>query len=274
MNPDDNQTPKPPDAPQPGADRPATPVPPSTPPVPAGPPQPAPAGLPTQPGAPSSPVPPLTPGGLPPKGKTTFLIVMIAVAVLLLSIIGYFIFIRSEKSANDAANTSNSTAANATDMATLQKVSFAAPKDMSGFSDRDTGVPGNKDYVSKEGDCELIFGTVGEDLLPGADLNAIVEPQLAQLRGAGSKVTGPNAGEALILENASGGESYRMPTLSFEFSEPDGPGTASVRYSAVLLKSNERAVVSRSCISKDGPVVKSKLDALEAKAAELTVTKQ
>ncbi|HSX17361.1 MAG TPA: hypothetical protein VLH86_04635 [Patescibacteria group bacterium] len=309
MDPNNNQTPQP-STPIPGQEPPAAPTP-VTPPVsdvPAegvtSPTTPAPTEPSTVPPTPTPPAPgvtpptsgpgtvtnafgspamPMTDDGMPPAGmggmspapKKKMNIMMIAiiaaVAVLVLAVASYFLFFKnSNKSADKAAQqSSHSSTVKATDMATLNHVTLKAPATIGGYTSRNTGVATVSDYVSTDNTCELIVGTVTSTQLPGANLDAIVQPQIKQLKDAGATVAGPNAGTALVLKD-SNNKTYSMPTLTFEFSQ--GKKHATVHYSAVILKSGDRAIVNRTCINANGTVDASRLNALNDIAKLVVVT--
>lgn len=234
-------------------------------------PEPGPQNWPGQPATPPVSPTPGVPmmganGTQPKKVPVALIVVLVVIAVLVLGAITYFMFF--SKSANNAAKKSSNNVANATNLDTLSHLSFNAPSSMTGFTERSVGLSNVKDYVSADGNCEFIFGTVTSAQLPGVDLNAIIQPQVDLLKKAGATVTGPGAGKALVVKG--GGKNYSMPTLNFEFSE--GTKHATIHYSAVILKSNDRAIVNRTCINKDGAVDPTRVQALDNKAAELTIT--
>jgi hypothetical protein len=209
------------------------------------------------------------------NNRKTQLLVVIGALLLVLILVGatYFLFFKKHTTgtgqSTDAAKQSSS-ASSATDMATLKSVKLNLPASIDGYSVRATGVDSVKDYLSNDGVCEFIAGTVSASQLPGADLNAIVDPQLKALRDAGATVNGPNAGNALELKEAGGSKTYSMPTLNFEFAQDKKH--AAVHYSAVILAGTDRAVINRTCINKDGAVDQSRLRALDDVAKKVTIT--
>ncbi len=210
-----------------------------------------------------------------PASKKKQRIVLVLLVILGVAAIGaasYFIFFKSN-SANEAAKKSSSSSeTKATDLSTLNKVTLtiATPE---GYTESTTSVATAKQYTSTDGNCSLVVGTATATELPGADLNAIVQPELEQLRKLGATISGPNAGTALALKNsASSSTKYSMPTLNFEFAQNEKHAT--VHYSAVILKSGDRAVVNRTCGNKTGEVDKAKMTALDNLAKNIVVTKQ
>ncbi len=216
------------------------------------------------------------------KGKQRLIVAIVGVVVLaLLAVLTVFMFHKKTPktattgdSANSAAQQSKSNApSTAQDLATLNSVKFTIPADMKGYDlQTSTSTDAIKDYASSDRLCELIVGTAPESTLPGADLNAIVKPQLDQLTAAGATITGPNAGQALTLNAVGSSTQYSMPTLIYTFAE--GAKHATVHYSAVILQDGSRAVISRTCVNANGTVDASKLVTLDAKAAQVTVVKQ
>jgi hypothetical protein len=235
-----------------------------------------------QPGTPPvapQPGPSLPPVGGPdpmmaasPKRKIPqlFIIIGVVVVVLIIVIASYFLFLKGSGSSNNAAKKSSATVSGAADMSKLAHVMLNVPVTITGYQSRSTGVDTIKDFISDDGNCEFIAGSVTVAQLPGADLNAIVDPQLKTLREGGATVTGPNAGSALILKEKDSSKTYAMPTLNFEFSQ--GNKHAAVHYSAVILSSTDRAVVNRTCVNKDGAIDTARLAALDTVAKSVTVT--
>lgn len=208
----------------------------------------------------------------PAAGNRRLPVIIIAVVVLLLLAgITYFAFFRGSGNADNAAKqSSNSAAGKGIDIAALESATLEPPETIEGFTSRQTGTSAIKDYVAQDGNCELIVGTVTAAQLPGDNLEAIVKPQLDQLRQAGASVKGPNPGDALLVKDAvDGSKTYRMPTLNFEFSQDNKH--AIVHYSAVIMKNGDRAVINRTCINKDGPVDQNKLKALDEVAKKVAI---
>jgi hypothetical protein len=218
-------------------------------------------------GIPQAPTP--APTG---KRKAALIIVAIAVAVVLAVAAGLWLFVlkgSGHRSADSEAQRS-SQHATATGMATLNRVTLVPPATIAGFTLRNSGISTISDYISDDRTCELIVGVVTGSQLPGASLDAIIEPQLQQLRDAGATIVGPNAGAAVTVKQTASTKSYSMPTLNFEFSE--GPKHAVVHYSAVILKSGDRAVLNRTCINATGTVDASHIRAVDEIAKQVTVT--
>ncbi|HEV7454895.1 MAG TPA: hypothetical protein VGO07_06580 [Candidatus Saccharimonadales bacterium] len=207
-----------------------------------------------------------------PKKKIPQLFIVIGVVVVVLAIVAasYFLFLKGNGSSTDAAKKSSAAATGADDMSKLAHVTLNVPATITGYKSRSTGVDTIKDFISDDGNCEFIAGAVTAAQLPGADLNAIVDPQLKTLREGGATVNGPNAGSALILKENGSSKTYAMPTLNFEFSQ--AKKHAAVHYSAVILSSTDRAVVNRTCVNKDGAIDVARLAALDTVAKSVTIT--
>ncbi|HEU4914261.1 MAG TPA: hypothetical protein VFT16_02535 [Candidatus Saccharimonadales bacterium] len=241
-----------------------------------------PQGQPTQVYGPTQPSPEMNmgmgmaPGPVPRNGKGRKLVLAVAalIAVLLIGAGVYFLFLKDDSS-NEAAKKSSKTAEkSAIDMSTLNSVRIAlAATDATGLTEQETGKTDFKSFVSSDGLCAVSVGTLAAEDLPGNDLNAMIEPQLQTLREAGASIDGPSAGKAMILKGATDSKAtYSMPTLVFDFSK-DGMHVLT-RYSAVILKNGERAVVNRTCGNKEGEVDQSKMTNLDNIAAKAKVTRQ
>lgn len=262
--------------------------------------QPAPASqpfqpqpTPQQPFAPSAqPGQPFTPqpdGGYPTgmpvdqsnKKKLRLIVLLVTILVVAaLAAVSYFAFFKKDNSgsADKAAQKSSDSSENkdAIDLATLSGLTMSLAQAPNGFTAKTDPAPGAKQYSYASADgketCELLFGTVSAESLPGANLDAIVKPQLDQLRQLGATVEGPSAGTALVLKDSGGSDSYRMPTLDFKFTYQGNE--AVVHYSAVILTSGERAVVNRTCAQEGGSVNMDRLKSLDGTAKNIVVTKK
>jgi hypothetical protein len=203
---------------------------------------------------------------------------MVLVLVVLVSIIviaGYFLFFKSGGSASGAARTSGSTSA-ATPLSTLKGITFTPPADLSNFRANTSTTSGNYSYLTKnatnEKACSLSMAIYTAVQLPGADVDAIVNPQVDKLRSLGATVHGPSAGAAVSLHDDDGKSVYGIPTLNYEFSQ--GSKRATVHYSVAILKSGERAEISRQCVNASGSVDASAIASMDNTAAKITVTRQ
>lgn len=274
MNPDEPQAPRPPqpqpaprvpdwqqglgqppDAPPGGVALPPPVVPPS---VPDAPPH-MPAGQ--QPGPMASPQPAPTPSPAPPamtparpsRAPVAGMLALLFVALLVLGGAAFFIFGRTSKTAG---------------LDSLQGVVFQAPKNVKGYTDNssDTTIR----LVSANETCELNAGTLTAGEAPGDTVDAMLKPQLDQLRESGATVSGPTDGGTLQLTAADNSKTYTMPTKELKFSQADS--RAVIHFSGVILKNNERAVVSRICVSTSGEVDPAQVRALDDLAARITVS--
>lgn len=171
---------------------------------------------------------------------------------------------------NNAAERSSQTAGSSTDMGSLNSVTFNAP-DMNGYEKQERSGDAFSNYITEDGKCAIVFGTFSPLDVPGASVEDIVSQQLEDLRGGGSAIDGPDAGDALVVKDAAdGAKTYRMPTLNFKLSKDDT--RVYTRYSVAILSGGDRAVVSRECADTEGnEIPQSRLDELDAKAGELTV---
>jgi hypothetical protein len=160
-------------------------------------------------------------------------------------------------------------------MSELTNVKLNAPRDMSDFG-ADTPDGNLHVYLTKAstGDnaCSFEFGTATSMQLPGANINAIINPQVTFLENAGAAVDGPMSASALVLKDAGDSSiTYSMPTLMYSFTQ--GTKHATSYYSLVILKNGDRALVSRQCANANGSIDQAQLNALEAMAQKITVNK-
>lgn len=244
-------------------------------------PQPQPTPQPQQPFAPQPDggYPTGMPADQSNKKKLRLIVLLVSILVVAaLAAVSYFAFFKKDgdlasKAAQKSSNESQDK--QAVDLATLSGLTMDLPTAPEGYAPKEDPAPGAKQYSYSSADgkekCELLFGTVNAETLPGDNLDAIVKPQLDQLRELGASVEGPNAGTALIVKG-SGSETYRLPTLDFKFSYQGNE--AVVHYSAVILTSGERAVVNRTCSQEGGSVNQDRLKKLDEAAKNIVVTKK
>lgn len=208
-----------------------------------------------------------------PKSQAKKIVIVIVILILFAAAAAavYFIFFNGGRSVTQTANESSSSV-QATEMATLSDVSLTLDTVPTGYTEQAVSDASNyKYYVSDDGLCEFAFGTLTSENLPGKDLDAIVTPQITTLKENGATVNGPNAGTPLVLKSTTDSNvKYSMPTLNYVVSK----GTVNLisHYSAVVLKNDSRAVVSRSCGNKNGAADESRLQALDDVAQTILVT--
>ena len=192
-------------------------------------------------------------------------------AVLTVAAVALVIFLggNGNKSIKDANSKSNSLS-NAIDMSILSDVSFAAPKNLDGYTyDSATSIDTFATYLNSTKTCAFGFGTLPPNTFPGNTVEEMVNAQIQNLRNAGATADGPDAGEPLVLKTPDGKTSYKMPTLNFTFSK--GSATGKVHYSIVILKNKRLAIVNRQCGNENGPVTDSDMNGLDSRARGLQV---
>lgn len=252
---------------------PPTPQPPVTPPNPI-----PPAPSPSVPGPTigGSPTPAPVPGSGPKLSLSQPMMVLaLVVLVSIIVIAGYFLFFKSGGNASGAAKTSGNTSA-ATSLSTLKGITFTPPADLSNFRANTSTTAGNYSYLTKnatnEKACSLSMAIYTAAQLPGADVDAIVNPQVDKLRSLGATVHGPSAGSAVLLHDDDGKSIYSIPTLNYEFSQDSKRAT--VHYSVAILKDGERAEISRQCVNASGSVDASAIAGMDNASAKITVARQ
>ncbi len=226
----------------------------------------------------------IMPGGsvLPPMGmpaakkKLPFpvLIALAVVAVLLLAAVTYFLTKSGGGKTVGQANkeSANSASQSAIDVATLNGITFT-PGSLAGYHKNEAASNATfLTYSTSDEKCAVGFGTVNAATQPGDTAEAVVDTQIAQLRSGGSTVTDPKAGDALVLKDSkNSSKTYKLPTVVFDITKDNTRLTTN--YSIVILKSGDRAVVSRACGHTDGtPVTAGEMKELNDRARELVVT--
>ena len=224
-------------------------------------------------------------GNLPPVGKpdgsfSKKPVLLIAGAVVLIGVIVVLYLALSggnggnggeSTSVNEATEQSNESAASAVDMGTFADVSFVVP-DMTGYTKQARSTENFSNYTAEDGKCAIGFGTLSVEEIPGSNTEEIISLQIDKLRDAGSTVDGPNSADALVVKDAADSSmAYRMPTLTFKLAKDDT--RVSTRYSVAILGNGDRAIVNRECVDRQGnEIPENRMDELDAKARELTVT--
>lgn len=237
------------------------------------------AGNPSMPGMGS----PMSPA---PHKNNKMLIIILAVVGLLvvLPIIIYFVFFSGDKgstgSKNSAATTAqqsvNASKEKGVDLATVSQVTLTAPSDMSAYQAPVSLLSTYWRYLTKDSACSLEFGSVPTTYteLKGSTLQAVVDFNVQYLRSLGITVEDPTAGEALVIKDSKdSSKTYKLPTLTFKISNPNG-ATAISLYSVAVTKNGDRVVIARACGNSSGVVSDSALTSLNDTAKKITVTAQ
>jgi hypothetical protein len=207
--------------------------------------------------------------GVPSSGGKGKRVLSIIGVILVLALLGAAVYWFAQRSSDDKPSDNTSTIG-AVGLETIDRATLLAPDTIQGFTSRQTGIANIKDYVADDNSCELIVGTTTAAQLPGVDLNAIVQPQIEQLKKAGATVNGPSEGSALILKDMdSENKTYSLPTVKYDFSQDKKHVV--VHYSAVILKSGDRVVVNRTCINQNGEVDNNKVTSLDTKVKAIQV---
>jgi hypothetical protein len=189
--------------------------------------------------------------------------------VLTLALLGAAVYWFAQRSSDNEPSDSTSKTG-VVDLATIDRATLLSPDTIQGFKSRQTGTANIKDYIADDNSCELIVGTTTAAQLPGIDLNAIVQPQIEQLKKAGATVNGPNDGGVLVLKDMDNeNKTYSLPTVKYDFSQDKKH--AVVHYSVVILKNGDRVVVNRTCINQNGEVDSNKVTSLDTKAKAIQV---
>lgn len=235
-----------------------------------------------QPGLPATGGYPVgSPGDGPKNGKKGLIIALLVLVLVAAGIAGYFLFFKKEdsKSANKAAQNSSarSDTKDAIDMSTLQGAKLNLANPPAGYSDNlsQDDAYAIYAYENKENNnevCRLILGISTPESLPGNSLDEIIKPQIEDFRKQGATVNGPDAGDALVLKDASSDATYLLPTLNFGFTY--NGNQAVVHYSAAILKNGGRAIVNRTCTYAGESKNTDALKKLDEAAKKITVTKQ
>jgi hypothetical protein len=207
-----------------------------------------------------------------PRNKSRRLAILVGVALIVLAIVAvtYFLFLKPDSPSDAAKKSADAAAASADDMSKLPGATINVPETIAGYKARNTGDDNIKDFMSDDGICEFIAGTVSASQLPGSDLNAIIDPQVKKLRDDGATVKGPSAGNPIVVKEKDGSKTYAMPTINFEFSKDKKH--ASVHYSAVILSKGDRVIINRTCVNANGDIDAARLAALDTVAQKVTIT--
>lgn len=200
--------------------------------------------------------------------RALVLLVVGGVLVLVLAVGGYLFFKYKDSASARSAASKSSKQVSAAGLDRLAKVRFLAPANLAGYKMHTATAPGASVYVTNDGECELDFGTTTPALLPGDDIGGIVAGLLDTYRKNGAIISGPTAGDALVLQDAKKAK-YSLPTLVFTMRKL---GTQIVsHYSLSILKDGTRAYVTRVCTKKDADVDPVSVEKVDATAKLITV---
>ena len=149
------------------------------------------------------------------------------------------------------------------------RASFTAPANIpDGYSTFDYKTPGVTAYRSADRACELQFGTLSAEALPGDNSNDIIGRQIQELRNKGGSFGDPTAMADLKLAHPTDPNktSYNLPSYSFTGTMASGRHVRT-HYAVAILKDGSRAYVLRTCSSLSAPVDGAALDPVESFAA-------
>ncbi len=226
----------------------------------------------------AGPQPPLMPPS-PAKGKAAKLVLLVVI-VLVLGIGGYFGYkafknhsqnASVKNAVNNAA--SNSKAANATDLGTLNNMKFVASASaVEGLTKVDIASnPNASEYTTADQSCALTFGTATAAIDPGNSITDVVNDTLQQAKNKGAIASTPAAVQARTFKDtANSSKVYSMPTFQYEYSV-SGEYATGVQ-SVDILKNGLRAIVAVACSMKGSSPTAAMLAPLEQVAGQLTVT--
>lgn len=157
---------------------------------------------------------------------------------------------------------------------TFARADFVAPPEIpDGFKPFDYKVGGVTAYTTADRACELQFGKLGADRLPGNDALDVLRRQVDALRAKGNTVTDPEELVDLKLRNADDKNSlYNIKNYAFTASMKNGHHVRS-HYAVAVLKDNTRAYILRIC-SGSGPIAPESLAAVESMAGNITLRPQ
>ncbi|HSX34279.1 MAG TPA: hypothetical protein VLF62_01390 [Candidatus Saccharimonadales bacterium] len=197
------------------------------------------------------------------------------IAILLIAAAAVYFIQKRNNTAAPAVTTQNSPAPapKGGDLASLTGLDFGLPHDLGPYAGDISTAATYHIYLTQGSTdatgCSLEFGISTADELPGKDAATAINTQVEALKAAGAAVAGPTKGSTLQLKSGDGKTTYAVPTTNYQFSKDNK--YVSVHYSLVVLKSGQRAVISRQCVNTGGAPDNGNLDKIESSAKQLTI---
>jgi hypothetical protein len=155
------------------------------------------------------------------------------------------------------------------DLTTVNDPRFIAPSNMKGYNRDNSFAADVYDYTTSDNACNLQFGVVNGDDLPGTTMESIASAHLGASAEFGAVGGDPVDGKDLVLKAVSGGQRYALRTFNFSYSR-DGVNYKAA-YSIALLAGGNRAYVRTYCANTGDPVSTSAFNKINSKAKEITV---
>lgn len=155
------------------------------------------------------------------------------------------------------------------DITTARDPRFVAPSNMKGYNRDNSFVADIYDYTTSDNSCNLQFGVVSSDELPGSTMESIASAHLGASAEFGATGGDPVDGKDLVLDAVSGGQRYAMRTFNFTYSR-DGVNYRAA-YSIALLAGGNRAYVRTYCANTGEAVSSSAFKKINDKAKEIKV---
>lgn len=157
---------------------------------------------------------------------------------------------------------------------TFTRTTFVPPANIPAeYQPFDYKVGGVSAYVTAGRKCELQFGLLGADRLPGNDALDVVKRQIDALRAAGNSVSDPEKTDDLKLRHTDNENNfYTMSDYVFTADMKSGRKVRS-HYAVAVLKDGTRAYVLRTC-NDTNPVPAETLAATEQLAQAITLRPQ
>lgn len=207
----------------------------------------------------------------PSRGKR--LLVFFGLLLVGVGAIALFLIL-GNSSGNKQNNSSNKTSQNkdsgtVLNITVVRNPSLSAPKDMKAYVKDSSFVNNVGDYTTKDAACNLQFGIVTANELPGATQEEVAITHLGASANFGAVGGDPVKTSDLILKATNGNQRYSLPTYKFEFSRDDVNYLAS--YSIALLADGGRAYVRTYCSNTGEAVSAAAFKKINAKAKEITV---
>jgi hypothetical protein len=200
-------------------------------------------------------------------GRKKRVILVVFLVVLILGSLVYLIF-GDKQEAPETSNNPQSQIAATFPASSLRDFEFVSP-DMKGYIKRSDFTVNVGDFTTPDNSCNLQFGVVPGNELPGFTLEEIAAAHLGATEDAGAVGATPKKGKDLVLKDNDGKASYSFPTLDYSYVRDSVNYKAS--YSAAILPENNRAFVRRYCANSEGQVSNSDFNKINDKAKQIKV---
>jgi hypothetical protein len=203
------------------------------------------------------------------------LLIVGVILLVILSAAAIAVFMTSGNKSNNNGTSgttdedTDSTSSSTFTLSTNKEVSFIAPSNMSGYVKGSNFEDTIGDYTTKDNSCNLQYGVVSSDELPGYSIEDAATYQLG-LAAEGVTITQqPKDIGDLKLKDEKKDVTYTMKSIEVAFTRNNTSYISN--YSFAILPGNNRAYLRTYCSNDNGSASSSSLKKINEKAKEVKV---